>query len=150
MRWRETEYEDLHRIELPADPLEGDMRSMPDTPEYRTFLREHARTWVDDDGLLLAVVGITPQWKGVGTVWTLLHRKAHEKGVSLTRGVLRCIDMLHRERGYWRLQATVEHGGHVAGELWMMQLGFEREGTMIAYGPDGKTHDLYARVRVLV
>ena len=41
MSWRDTEYEDLHRIVMPADAAISDIRSaMPDTEEARVLLRE--------------------------------------------------------------------------------------------------------------
>lgn len=145
--WRSTEYEDLHRIPLPNDPADLDARSLlPDTQGTRDLLRENSRTW-EDEGRIVAIVAVDPMWKGVGQVWTLLTWEARSRGVPLTRGVLRFINTLHQERGYWRLQATVEWGQDVA-EKWIQQLGFEFEGKMIAYGPGGETHGLYARVRI--
>ena len=144
--WRPTEYEDLHKIVLPEDPCATDARSLiPDTDESRRLLKENARTWWEDSELL-AIAGVAPLWKGVGTVWTLLTTQALERGVSLSLGVTRFIDMLHVERGYWRLQATTERGDEAA-RLWIIKLGFEYEGTMTAYGPDAMTHDMYARLR---
>ena len=146
MMWRETAYADLHSIDLPGDPSDSDMRSMlPDTEETHRQLRLNAQTWFDS-GEILAIVGVSPLWKGVGTVWTLLTDAAREHGVALTLGVLRFMDMLHVERGYWRLQATTESGDEVA-RLWIIRLGFEYEGTMTAYGPDAMTHSMYARLR---
>ncbi len=147
MNWRDTQYEDLHRIVLPNDPTDADMRSMlPDSDESRELLRDHARTWWEQD-IVVAIVGVAPMWKGVGWVWTLLTDESRQRGVALSLGVLRFIDMLHQERGYWRLQATTEHGDEPA-RLWIARLGFKYEGTMVAYGPDGKTHDMYSRLRL--
>ena len=144
--WRETKYEDLHRIVLPNDPPDSDMRSiLTDSDETRELLHDNARTWTEDDGRIVAIVGVAPMWKGVGTVWTMLSDEARERGVALTRGVLRFILMLYRERGYWRLQATTVRRDEPA-RLWILQLGFGYEGTMVGYGPDGKTHDMYSRV----
>ena len=146
MTWRNTEWEDMERIVLPGDPTDADMRSLlTDSHETREMLKEDARTW-EEKGLILAIVGISHQWRGVGTVWTLLTDDARARGLVLTRGVLRFLDMLHGERLYWRIQATVEHGDEAA-RRWILKLGFTYEGTMAAYSPDAKTHDLYARVR---
>ncbi len=145
MSWRPTEFEDLFRIDLPDDPPESDMRAvLTDTDTTRDLLREHSRTW-EDNGRIVAIVGVSPMWKGVGQVWTMLTVEARERGVMLTRGVLRFIADLPAARGDWRLQATVVRGDE-PGRLWIVQLGFDFEGTMVAYGPDLKTHDLYARV----
>lgn len=146
MSWRHTEYEDLHRIVLVKDPSDGDMRSMmPDTPESREMLRENARTLFEDEEVL-AIVGIAPMWKGVGTVWTLISENARLRGVLLTKGVLGFLVMLREERGYWRLQASIERGDERA-RRWIIALGFSYEGTMVGYSAEGRTHDLYARVR---
>jgi len=145
MVWRPTKYEDLHNIRLPDDPSDADMRSLlPDTMETEDLLRDNTRTWWEEEEIL-AIIGVGPLWKGVGTVWTLLTDKSRQRGVALTRGTIRWINMLHVERGYWRLQATTIHGDEVA-RLWIVQLGFSYEGTMACYGPDKQTHDMYARV----
>ena len=147
MSWRDTEYEDLHRIVLPGESSGADARDLyPDTEEMREILRRDGWTWEDPKQGILAIVGISMMWKGVGVVWTLLTDESRLRGVILTRGVLRLLERMHRERGYWRIQATVERGDEPA-RLWIIQLGFVYEGTMVAYGPDGKTHDMYARVR---
>ena len=146
MSWRNAEYEDLGRVDVAdADPS-NDCRSMlEDTPEVRDFLKQDGRTW-EEGGVVLAVVGVAYKWRGVGEVWTLLSDDAKGRGIALSLGVTRFIAMLHRERGYCRLQATAEHGDAVAAE-WLRRLGFEHEGTMAAYAPNGSTHELYARVR---
>lgn len=146
LEWKPTQYPDLHRIVLPDDPSDADMRSMlPDDEDSAEMLRVDARTWWEDDRIL-AIVGVSEMWKGVGTVWTLISDAARARGVALTRGILRFLEMLRSERGYWRLQATTIRGDEPA-RLWIVQLRFKYEGTMVAYGPDGVTHDMYARVR---
>ena len=147
MIWLPTEYEDLHRVKLLEDTVGSDVRSlMPDTEDYRAQLRETTRTWFIDDEVV-AIIGVMPMWKGVGTVWTLLSEKSKEYGIALTRGVGHHVLMLQEDLGYRRLQATVERGNEKA-RLWIIQLGFCYEGTMIRYGPGGETHDMYARLRV--
>ena len=141
--WTATEYRDLHKIRLPGN---NDMLSiLVDSTATDDLLRDNARTWWEDDEVL-AIVGVAPMWKGVGTVWTMLTDDARERGVALTRGVIRFIDMLEGSWGYRRLQATVVSGDEPA-RLWIVKLGFRYEGTMTAYGPDRTTHDMYARLR---
>lgn len=144
--WRPTEIEDLYLIATKEDPLDCDVRCMvADTEESRILLRENTYTWIDGN-TILAIVGVSPMWKGVGTVWTLISEDARKHGLSLSRGVMRFLVMLREERSYRRLQATVERGDERA-RRWLLHLGFFYEGTMVAYDSDGKTHDLYARVR---
>lgn len=145
MSWRPTEYEDLHRIVLNDDPSDADLRCLPDNEDSREYLRNNVMTW-DEEGVLLAIVGVQEKWKGVAEVFTLFTDSARQRGLGLTRFTLRILDQLHRERGYWRIQATVAEDDEVA-RRWIVHLGFEFEGTMYAYGPDGRTYDLYARVR---
>ncbi len=148
MIWRDTEYEDLHRIVLPNASPCNDVRSMmSDSDESRNLLRYNAHT-MEDDGKILAIAGVQPLWKGVGTVWTLISGDARKSGMRLSLGVRKALDMLHVERGYWRLQATIVKGNEPA-RLWIIGLGFSYEGTMIAYGPQAETHDMYARLRGL-
>lgn len=147
MIWRDTEYEDLHRIVIPGDDPAEDIRAiLNDSDESRAGLRQNARTMADGDEIL-AIAGVSPLWKGVGTVWTLIAPRARENGLRLSLGVQRLVEMLQDDRGYWRLQATIKRGDEPA-RLWIVGLGFRYEGTMVAYGPDRATHDMYARVRV--
>ena len=146
MRWRAAQYEDLHRIVL-ADTPDMDVRgNLPDNETTAELLGNHSRTW-EKDGRPIAIIGIAPMWKGVGTCWTLLSEESKGHGFALTRSMYRVVEELHEERGYWRLQATVMRGDEPS-RLWAVQLGFRYEGTMVAYGPDGSTHDMYARVRL--
>jgi len=145
MSWRSSQLEDISRIVLPEDLSFDIHANFPDTDSSREMLHENARTWVEDEEIL-AVVGVAPIWKGVGVVWTMLTDRSRERGVRLSIGIVRLLKMLHEERGYWRIQATTERGDESA-RLWIIQLGFRYEGTMIGYGPDMKTHDMYARVR---
>jgi hypothetical protein len=145
MIWRDTEYEDLHRIRLPSDPSDDCRSVLSDSDESRVALRYDAKTMCEGEKIL-AIAGVAPLWKGVGTVWTLISDEAREHGMRLSMGVYRLVNMLHVERGYWRLQATTVRGDEPA-RLWIVGLGFSYEGTMVAYGPDGMTHDMYARVR---
>lgn len=145
MGWRETIYADLHRVRAEGGGVGIDITSVfPDNEETRTILRRDARTWEDDEGLVIAVIGVTELWKGVGTVWTMLSDRARERGPALTFRTVKLLRMLHVERGYKRIQATILHGDERARQ-WIINLGFTYEGTMVAYAPDGATHDLYAR-----
>lgn len=142
MNWRDSEFKDLEKIVVEGK-ASSDVRSMwSDTDDSRSLLKENARTLVDGDDVL-AIVGVAELWDGVGTVWTLLSDESRKHGVLLTKGVRRYIKMLHEERGYWRLQATVKRFDEPA-RLWIIRLGFSYEGTMVAYGPDATTHDMYA------
>lgn len=142
--WREAEVADLFRVDRQwRQGLQDTSDELKDTPATQDTLRENARTWVTDDGTVLAVVGIEPQWKGVGKAWGLLSQEALEQPVALTRGVMRWLSWVWRRDGYHRIHADVEVS-HKAGRLWLVHLGFHFEGRMGRYGPAGLDHDLYA------
>lgn len=147
MNWKPSHIRDLLDIDMPEENSGSDVRSiLVDNEQTRIMLRENARTAFDAD-TPIAIVGISPLWKGVGVVWTLLSKQSKENGFALSLGCSRFIRSMYIERGYWRLQATIIRGDEVA-RLWIVKLGFVYEGTMVAYGPDLKDHDMYARVRI--
>ncbi len=147
MNWKPSEMRDLFDIDMPEEHSGSDVRSiLVDNEQTRVMLRENART-AFDGSKPIAILGISQLWKGVGVVWTLLSEQSKENGFALSLGSSRFIRMMYVERGYWRLQATIIRGDEIA-RLWIVKLGFVYEGTMVAYGPDGQTHDMYARVRI--
>ena len=145
MNWRATEYADLFRVKVDDESSADDVRSLlQDNEETRSMLLEYAHTF-ECNGDAIAIVGVAPMWSGVGTVWSLLSEHSKNHGIPLTRASIRFIEE-RQAQGFWRLQATVERG-HWEAREWILALGFSYEGTMVGYGPDGKTHDMYARLR---
>src|SRR5271169_5706888 len=70
-----------------------------------------------------------------GTCWALLSQDAGQHMLFLHRAVRRFLTMQH----WQRLEATVEEN-FSAGCKWVELLGFQFEGRMPGYGPDGQTH----------
>ena len=68
------------------------------------------------------------------------HTNAPNRRVVVEPGKASRIEEDGEVRGF-----AVVHGDEPA-RLWILKLGFRYEGTMWSYGPDGKTHDMYARV----
>lgn len=94
------------------------------------------------DGRVIACGGIMLQWPGRALVWSLLSRHAGRHFVALHRCVSKRLD----EANVRRLEAVVD-ATFEPGHRWVRLLGFEREGLMRGYAPDGRDHVLYARVR---
>lgn len=90
---------------------------------------------------VLVCGGIMTASPGTGVAWALLSNEAARHMLWLHRAVLRFIETQRLRR----LEATVVEG-FPAGCRWVELLGFEFEGRMRAYGPDGETHLRYARV----
>lgn len=91
--------------------------------------------------VVIASAGFYPQWDGRAIVWALVSGDAGRHFVSLHRAVLRSFE-LHPFR---RIETCVLKG-FAEGCRWAEMLGFQREGLMRAYGPDGSDFHLYARV----
>lgn len=97
------------------------------------------------DGCIVGCAGIMPLWPGVGHAWAVLSEVALAHPVTLTRAVQRELARIERDHGLHRVQATVGET-HVAGRRWLAWLGFEVEGLMRNYGPDGEgDYWLYGR-----
>lgn len=96
-------------------------------------------------GTCVGAAGVKMLWKGVGEAWAYLSPEALSHGFRVTRAVRRGLEDLIAKHGLWRVQMTVRKD-HAAGHRWASFLGFEVEGIMQKYGPDGADFFLYARV----
>lgn len=91
---------------------------------------------------VIASAGFYPQWDGRAIVWALVSANAGRHFVKLHRAVLRSFE-IHP----FRRVETCVLAGFAEGCRWAEMLGFEREGFMRAYAPDGSDFHLYARVK---
>lgn len=132
--------EHLRRICL--QPHQAILSSEIAKPEYGPALVEAGPCYsaVDGDNVL-ACAGFYPQWTGRAIVWALLSETAGRHFVRIHRAVLRSFE-LHPFR---RIETAVA-AGFPEGDRWATMLGFQREGLMRAYLPDGGDAHLYARV----
>jgi RimJ/RimL family protein N-acetyltransferase len=100
-----------------------------------------AYTMVDDERVI-AYAGLLRQWDNRAIAWALL-------GASANRTMLR----VHRAVAAYLARSAVRRiEAHVdvafeAGHRWIELLGFQREGVMRQFTPDGRDAVLYARVR---
>lgn len=100
---------------------------------------------------LIGCAGILPIWPGVGGVggrasaWAVLAGVPRRCWPAITGKVHEiCNDA--QSMGWRRVETTVLDGFD-AGARWAKRCGFEREGLMPGYGPDGSDHWMYGRVR---
>lgn len=91
---------------------------------------------------IIACAGLVEIWPGRAYAWSILSEGC---GAYFRRlhGMVRTV--LERTP-YRRIEATVD-AGFTAGHRWMRLLGFEAEGTLRAYNPDGTDAVMYARVQ---
>lgn len=106
-------------------------------------LAEKGVAWTAEaDGQILGIGGLAAQWENRAIAWTLLSGDVGKYFVQLHRAVK---DVLVKSP-YVRIEATVDVGFE-PGHRWMKMLGFEVEGYLKAYRPDGGDQIMYARIR---
>jgi RimJ/RimL family protein N-acetyltransferase len=107
-----------------------------------TDLSEAGLAWTaEHDGVILGIAGLAPQWENRASAWALISDAAGPHFRKFHGAVSRFLVMSN----YRRIEATVDVGFE-AGHRWMKMLGFEHEGLLRAYRPDGADMHLYARV----
>lgn len=96
----------------------------------------------EHEGVIVGCAGLLPQWEGRAIAWAMISRHAGPHFPVIHKAVMRIL--IHAP--YRRIETTVDIG-FPQGVRWMKMLGFELEGYMKAYRPDGEDMLLFARVR---
>ena len=96
----------------------------------------------EQHGDVLAIAGVTPQWENRALAWALIGDCAGQHFPSIHKAVRRFLE----RAPYRRIEASVDVGFE-QGHRWIKMLGFEIEGYMRAYRPDGADMLLYARIK---
>lgn len=96
------------------------------------------------DGEIILVGGINWYWEGVGEAWCILH----ERSQSCRFTTYRALRMMHkillnRSQPFKRIQATVRTTWPEAIKM-VEKLGYQREGLLKNYCPDGADVYMYA------
>jgi hypothetical protein len=97
------------------------------------------------EGRVVVVAGIVKLWMGVGGGWSLTSPLVEKFPVSFHRAVWRNILKSEENLCLHRLQITVQ-ASHIVSQSWVERLGFQFEGVLKKYGPDGEDYLLFARV----
>lgn len=92
-------------------------------------------------GDVIACIGTIPQWTDYQRAWALLSGDAGRCMVSLTRRISRWL----RFHNTGRIDTSV-HCTFDQAIRWAEMLGFQREGLMRRYDPEGRDCYLYAQV----
>jgi len=93
-----------------------------------------------EEGRIVCASGIVPTWRGSNVAWALLSAMSMRTMVELTHAVKTWLGDYDGRLETW---VDARHPGHVR---WAEKLGFEREGLMRKFLPDGGDAFLYARV----
>mgnify|MGYP003149623582 CR=1 FL=1 len=97
------------------------------------------------NGHLIGAGGIYPVWDGLGEAWVLPSEQVARYKKSFVRLIREGIDRMTAEFEFRRVQATARADAQTA-QRFLEFLGFEREGLLRAYGPDGADHVLFAKL----
>ena len=97
------------------------------------------------DGYVIASAGIKPLWNGVGEGWIVASDKMPNKKLSVINLIKENFDNMIHDNGFVRVQAGVRFDWPEA-KRFAEFLGFEHEGIMRKYGPDGQDYYRMARV----
>lgn len=131
---------DTDRIVL--QPAQWYLRAMVDAETDFSGMADQGLAWTaESDGRILGIAGMLPQWENRAIAWALLADNLDNQFLKIHTAVKRFIDV----SGFRRIEATVDMG-FPQGIRWMKMLGFEQEGIMRAYRPDGADMILFARI----
>jgi hypothetical protein len=117
---------------------------------YRSILdaQKNGPIWtgVDEDGSILCITGFTILWPGVAEGWGFFSSQVFKRPREVLGLYRRWIRAVMDSWELHRLQILV-HCALYGGDRWAQAMGFECEGRMRRWGPDGKDYFRYALVR---
>ena len=87
-------------------------------------------------GKPIAIWGAVKIWDGVQEAWFVLEEATRRYALAMTKTAKKFIDLKFQDDSLHRLQITVRCDDKRAFK-WAKCLGFQTEGTMKKYGPDG-------------
>ena len=137
-----TRFRPEHLAALRLQPAQASFGQYMADLEYGAKLANgHAFTGLDGN-VVVGCAGLVEMWDNRAMAWALLGSNAGRHFVQIHRAVKGFFD-----QAQWRrIEATVDCE-FKAGQRWIKLLGFEHEGRLHCYTPDGKDHDLFARIR---
>lgn len=142
MEFRKATQEDLEYVR--QNPFE---KAVKNYPFIEVSEESHAVTTIFE-GEIVAVGGLLVHWEGVGELWLLLTdhcRKDGIYGVMALTAIWNTIKRLIKDNNIRRAQCTVRVDFPEAIKM-VEAFGFEREGLMKEYTPDGCDVYRYARI----
>ena len=146
IEFKEIPFEAGHAEDLigQAKLNEAEKKFLLDRHLYSIAADGHGVSFVAN-GHLLGAGGIIPIWDGLGEAWVLPGNLIHRHRKTFVRLVRDGIDRMNAEHQFRRIQATARADA-ASAQRFLEFLGFEREGCLRAYGPDGADHFLFAKM----
>ena len=101
---------------------------------------------VIERGKTLGIFGSTPIWKGLDEGWFLVDEAVRRYGIAMTKVAKKWIALKFQKDSLNRLQITVRCDD-IRAEKWAKCLGFQTDGVMRRFGPDGSDFFLMSIVK---
>lgn len=89
--------------------------------------------------------GVYGLWDKVGEAWFMMSKYAYDMPISAAKYSSLLLDHVQEENDLQRIQASV-HADDKQAIRYVEWLGFENEGLMKKFGPDGSDYYRFARV----
>lgn len=133
------DFEPAHLEQITLQPMQAAVGQQFCEEYAEGLLLGPAFTVLGAEGVV-ACVGYMKQWEGRYFAWALIGENAGPYFFGMIRKIRRYFD----EAPVRRLETAVPVDWE-AGERFAYLLGFQREGRMRKWSPDGKDFDLWAR-----
>ncbi len=98
------------------------------------------------NGYLLGSGGVFPIWEGLGEAWVMPSNLVSSHKKMFVKLIRSNLEQMTEKFNFRRVQATARADLPKA-QRFLEFLGFEREGLLKKYGPDGSDHILYAKIK---
>ena len=135
-------FEAEHLQQLVLQPAQSDMVSYM-SQSYGTALAQAGNAFTAiKKNQVIGCAGVELIWPNRGIAWSLLGKISGAEMLAVHRRVSKFLD----RQSLRRIEMTVD-AGHRPGHRWARMLGFQHEGRLQAYTPDGRDCDLYARIQ---
>lgn len=118
----------------------------PEHRKYALFMKQFGLSFTAVvDNKPIAAGGIYVLWEGVAEGWVMATKEVWNHPISMAKHFKKKTDILIETTKIKRLQTTVK-ADFKLGHRFASWLGFEKEGLMEYYGPDGSDYIRYARI----
>lgn len=94
---------------------------------------------------LYGIAGSYRQWAGSSQLWAVFDAESERYPIALRRACLQLISYAVAKQELYRVSLTVK-SEYTKGNRFAHSLGFDFEGKMLAFLPDGSDANLYARL----